>query len=196
MVFLTALAKTIPPCQGSRSFPSAQHWWGCTWSAAPSSGSPSAWHGHAGVHTTEGHQDDEGIGTSMRRGWVNCSCSSRRRGGPGGSHQCLSIPEGRVHRGWSQAFVSGAQSQWAKHQETLWYCAGDRASAQAAQRLWILLLGAIQKLWCWIPCSRCPCWSTVGTRLTQMSLLILAGLQCCDYVYVEEWYKERQILQI
>ena len=62
MVFLTALVKITPPCQGW-SFPSAQHWWGCTWSAAPSSGSPTAWHEHARESTTEGHQDDEGIGT-------------------------------------------------------------------------------------------------------------------------------------
>lgn len=65
----------------------------------------------------------------------------------GGSHRCLQIPEGRVHRGWSQALLSSAQGQaqrqWAQtgaqeapseHQEALLCCAGVGALAQVAHR--------------------------------------------------------------
>lgn len=63
-------------------------------------------------------------------------------------YPCTQIPEGKVKRGWRQSVFSGVQCQdkrqWeqiesqevlSEHQETLFYCERDEASAPVVQKI-------------------------------------------------------------
>lgn len=93
-----------------------------------------------------------------------------KKEGSGGSHQCPSIPEGRVQREGSQAPFSSSSGPGTGHSpehssslclsgSTAVLC-GAGVLAKAAQRLWDILLGAAHGAG---PCSAGLCWGR-GTR--------------------------------
>lgn len=109
-------------------------------------------------------------------------CSVSRRNNWEGTSQCLSVSEGRVSRGWSQALL-GHASQWDKRQqaepdaqkvppeneEELLYCAGGWALEQIALRGRVSLTESIPDLLDTILCRVLwddPVWAG---RLDQMT---------------------------
>jgi len=137
-----ALGKVLPEGWGRGSFPSAQHWWGHTWSTLSSSGLPSTrepW--------TYWRQSSEGQWrwlrdwniSPMKNDWESWDCSAWRREGSGGilamytntwSEAAKKMEPGSFqwqdNRQWAQIKT---QEVPCEHQEALFYCEGDWAPA-------------------------------------------------------------------